>query len=219
MIVDSAVGGRNDGAFSLDGTDCFLEAKWEKHKIERADQDEFVSKVGRKLDNTLGLFLSMSGFQYTALSKHSDRRFTIILMEGPDLMAVLEQRIDFAEMLRRKRRHATETGQIFFPLYPILLQESNRGSPTSVARTRRRRPGKRLHRPEGGPRSAPGCCLIAVKRPGGAPGGGQEAPQPRGIAGADGRTRTADLLITNQLLYQLSYVGSAPVGGLRRGRS
>ena len=26
-------------------------------------------------------------------------------------------------------------------------------------------------------------------------------------AGADGRTRTADLLITNQLLYQLSYVG------------
>ena len=33
--------------------------------------------------------------------------------------------------------------------------------------------------------------------------------------GADERTRTADLLITNQLLYQLSYVG--PVGGLRTG--
>jgi hypothetical protein len=26
-------------------------------------------------------------------------------------------------------------------------------------------------------------------------------------SGADGRTRTGDLLITNQLLYQLSYVG------------
>ncbi len=25
--------------------------------------------------------------------------------------------------------------------------------------------------------------------------------------GADGRIRTADLLITNQLLYQLSYIG------------
>ena len=28
--------------------------------------------------------------------------------------------------------------------------------------------------------------------------------------GADARTRTADLLITNQLLYQLSYVGVGP---------
>ena len=30
---------------------------------------------------------------------------------------------------------------------------------------------------------------------------------PRFFAGADVRNRTADLLITNQLLYQLSYVG------------
>ncbi len=37
------------------------------------------------------------------------------------------------------------------------------------------------------------------------------------MIGADGRTRTADLLITNQLLYQLSYVGSAPVGDCERG--
>ena len=33
------------------------------------------------------------------------------------------------------------------------------------------------------------------------------------IGGAGGRTRTPDLLITNQLLYQLSYTG---VGGLTR---
>ena len=42
---------------------------------------------------------------------------------------------------------------------------------------------------------------------------------PQGKTGADGRTRTADLLITNQLLYQLSYVGSAPAGGPRGRRS
>ena len=30
-----------------------------------------------------------------------------------------------------------------------------------------------------------------------------------GITGADERSRTVDLLITNQLLYQLSYVGIA----------
>ena len=33
----------------------------------------------------------------------------------------------------------------------------------------------------------------------------------RGVHGADGRIRTGDLLITNQLLYQLSYV-SVPGG-------
>ncbi len=33
------------------------------------------------------------------------------------------------------------------------------------------------------------------------------SPQPRSCLGAVGRTRTADLLITNQLLYQLSYNG------------
>ena len=37
------------------------------------------------------------------------------------------------------------------------------------------------------------------------------------ISGADGRTRTDDLLITNQLLYQLSY-GSAE-GAARHARN
>ena len=35
------------------------------------------------------------------------------------------------------------------------------------------------------------------------------------MPGAGERTRTSDLLITNQLLYQLSYVGPGPPGGGR----
>jgi hypothetical protein len=31
--------------------------------------------------------------------------------------------------------------------------------------------------------------------------------QPADFIGADGRNRTGDLLITNQLLYRLSYIG------------
>ena len=119
----SLVGEQIDGAFTLDGTDYIFEAKWEKDPIDREALDVFVAKVGRKLDNTLGLFLSMSAFQSTAVEKHSDRRSTILLMEAYDLSAVLEERIDFVELLRRKRRHAAETGEIFFPLYPVLLRE------------------------------------------------------------------------------------------------
>jgi hypothetical protein len=110
-----------DGAFTLDGSDYIFEAKWEKDPVDRSSLDAFSAKVGRKLDNTLGLFLSMSGFVQTAIDKYSDRRSTILLMESFDLQAVLEERIDFVEMIRRKRRHAAETGNIFFRLYPTLF--------------------------------------------------------------------------------------------------
>jgi hypothetical protein len=33
------------------------------------------------------------------------------------------------------------------------------------------------------------------------------------LFGADEQDRTADLLITNQLLYRLSYIGALPCGG------
>ena len=36
-----------------------------------------------------------------------------------------------------------------------------------------------------------------------------KGPTSRAIRGADEQIRTADLLITNQLLYQLSYVGTS----------
>ena len=41
----------------------------------------------------------------------------------------------------------------------------------------------------------------------GSAGAALKLPNSKANPGADGRTRTADLLITNQLLYQLSYVG------------
>ena len=56
-----------------------------------------------------------------------------------------------------------------------------------------------------GPRMIPGCCLVAVNPAPGDLGNRQSAPQPLEIAGADGRTRTADLLITNQLLKRVGY--------------
>jgi hypothetical protein len=70
-----------DGAFTLDGTDYLFEAKWERDPLDRTALDEFVSKIGRKLDNTLGLLLSLSGFTANAVDKYSDRRATLLLME------------------------------------------------------------------------------------------------------------------------------------------
>ena len=108
-----------DGAFSLETTDYLFEAKWQKELVSVQVLDGFASKVRRKLDNTLGLFLSMNGFSPDGVAAHSTGRPSIILMDGADLMAVLEERIDFVTLLVRKKRHAAQTGNIFLHLHEI----------------------------------------------------------------------------------------------------
>lgn len=107
------VGEQIDGAFTLEGTDYLFEAKWQKNLVDAADLDSFNGKINRKLDNTLGLFLSINGFSEDAVRIHSTGRSTILLMDGVDLMAVLEGRIDFVSLIVRKRRHAAQTGEIY----------------------------------------------------------------------------------------------------------
>lgn len=109
-----------DGAFSLTGHDFLLEAKWTSNKTGVAELDVFTGKVSRKLDNTLGLFMSMNGFQQSAVEAYSRNRSTIILMDGADLYAVLEARVDLTELLERKRRHAAQTGAVFFSASEML---------------------------------------------------------------------------------------------------
>ena len=82
--------------------------------------DAFSTKVGRKLENTLGLFLSMNGFSQDAIQAHSRGTPNTVLMDGADLLAVLEQRVDFVSLLLRKKRHAAQTGRIFLPIHEIL---------------------------------------------------------------------------------------------------
>jgi len=112
-----------DGAFSLEGTDYLFEAKWRSQLSDASELDSFTGKVKRKLDNTLGLFLSINGFSEDAVRIHSVGRSTILLMDGTDLMAVLENQIDFVSLIVRKRRHASQTGNIYLKINEILNDE------------------------------------------------------------------------------------------------
>lgn len=109
-----------DGAFSLDGTDYLFEAKWQSFAVNASDLDSFNGKISRKLDNTLGLFLSINGFSEDAVKIHSAGRSTILLMDGIDLLSVLENRIDFVSLLIRKKRHAAQTGDIYLKVGDII---------------------------------------------------------------------------------------------------
>ncbi|MDM5233842.1 restriction endonuclease [Lysinibacillus pakistanensis] len=108
------VGEQLDGAFTLEGTDYLFEAKWKKKSIDASDLDAFVGKINRKLDNTLGLFLSINGFSSDAIAIHSRGRSSLILMDGYDLVSVLENQVDLKNLIIRKRRHASQTGNIFY---------------------------------------------------------------------------------------------------------
>jgi hypothetical protein len=109
-----------DGAFSLDGTEYLFEAKWQKELVNVGALDAFGSKVRRKLENTLGVFLSINGFSPDGVDAHSSGGSVIILMDGADLMAVLEERIDFVSLLLRKKRHASQTGKIYLRVHQVL---------------------------------------------------------------------------------------------------
>ena len=109
-----------DGAFSLEGTDYLFEAKWRQEPVGAESLDAFSKKVERKLDNTLGVFLSVNGFSADGVAAHSSGRASIILMDGADLMAVFEERIDFVSLLLRKKRHASQTGNIYLRIHEIL---------------------------------------------------------------------------------------------------
>lgn len=110
-----------DGAFSFDTDHYVLEAKWWKERIGRRELDVFKSNIERKGKNTLGLYISMSDFTSDALAVYS-LSTPFITMDGGDFMAVLDQRIRLDELMRRKKRHASETGHCSLPVAKIFSE-------------------------------------------------------------------------------------------------
>lgn len=110
-----------DGAFTFENTDYLLEARWQQDPVSTKELDAFSGKLGRKLENTLGLFLSINGFSEDSVKAHAAGRKLMILVDGSDLMAVLEGRIDLIQLLLRKRRHASQTGNIYLKIHEIIM--------------------------------------------------------------------------------------------------
>jgi hypothetical protein len=115
------VGEQIDGAFTFENIDYLFEGKWQQEPVGIGELDAFNGKVSRKLENTLGLFLSINGFSDDAVKTHSTGRRLMVLMDGSDLMAVIEGRIDLLQLLLRKRRHASQTGNIYLRIHEIIL--------------------------------------------------------------------------------------------------
>ena len=103
-----------DGAFTFNNEEYLLEAKWKTELTNLADLDSFSGKLRRRLENTLGLFISINGFSTESINKFACDRKLMLLMDGNDLIAVLDERITLPELLKRKKRAAAQTGNIYF---------------------------------------------------------------------------------------------------------
>lgn len=102
-----------DGAFSFENADYLLEAKWQQDPVEPGDLRNFDGVIRSKLKTTLGLFVAINGFTDAAAKTHSRVGASKVLMDGEDLYAILDGRIGLPEVLHRKRRHASQTGDIY----------------------------------------------------------------------------------------------------------
>ena len=103
-----------DGAFTFDNQDYLLESKWQKKQLSASDLYEFGGKISGKLKNTLGLYISLEGFSNDCLKVENPILKSMILLDGLDLMMVLDGRIKLNDLIYLKRRHASQTGEIFY---------------------------------------------------------------------------------------------------------
>lgn len=111
------IGGRQiDGSLTIDGTTYLIELKFTAVQAGSPDIDIFRSKVESKADNTMGLFVSMAGYSSVALKEASGKKTTLLLLDASHIYLILTGGMTCIDVVRRVRRHASQTGESFLPV-------------------------------------------------------------------------------------------------------
>lgn len=105
-----------DGSVTLDGTTYLVELKFTEAQAGAPDIDIFRSKIESKADNTMGLFVSMAGYSSVAIDGASGKKTTMLLLDASHIYMVLTGGMSLAEVIRRVRRHASQTGESHLPV-------------------------------------------------------------------------------------------------------
>lgn len=105
-----------DGSLTVDGTTYLIELKFTKEQAGSPDIDIFRGKIESKADNTMGLFVSMSGYSSVAIAEASGKKTTMLLMDASHIYLALTGGMHIADIVRRIRRHASQTGESMLPV-------------------------------------------------------------------------------------------------------
>jgi restriction endonuclease Mrr len=106
-----AEGRQIDGAITIEGTTFLLETKFTKEPIDSPEIDTFMAKIESKADNTMGLFISMSGFSEGAKRTASKQRTPMLLLDYSHIYnLILRGVMTLPQVVSRIKRHASQTG-------------------------------------------------------------------------------------------------------------
>jgi len=102
-----------DGGLKFDGENYLIEAKWHDKSASTAPLYTFAGKVEGKMYGR-GVFVSVNGFMPEPMrSLKTGKALKTVLVDGEDLVLVLEGQISFRSMLDEKVRAAQLQGEIY----------------------------------------------------------------------------------------------------------
>lgn len=110
------IGEQIDGSFELDHEVYLLEARWRKVASSPADLYVFREKIEGKSKYTRGVFISIHGVSPDApdaITRGKQPNFFVV--DGYDVMMLLEDNIELSAFLRRRQRLLAEEGRVCVP--------------------------------------------------------------------------------------------------------
>lgn len=106
---------QTDGFFVFDNFRYLVEARWRVAQPTVHDLSGLAAKVERKMKSTRGLFVSVAGFRPEVVAEVATAS-SIVLVDGRDLMLILEGHVSLVEALRLKIDKASRESEIFYSL-------------------------------------------------------------------------------------------------------
>lgn len=110
-----------DGSAVFDSFTYLIEAKWREGLPSWQDLQKLKGNIKIRLSGTRGLFISESGFQESAITQGTlSEENPLILMNGLDLVLILEDRISLRDAFAEKINAATMKGNPYLQLKDVL---------------------------------------------------------------------------------------------------
>lgn len=102
-----------DGALKYDGEHYLLEMKWHDNQSSSEALYKFAHKIEGKMYGR-GIFISVNGFTCESVAAlETGKALKTILVDGQDLICVLERIYTFTELLEEKIKNAQTKGKIY----------------------------------------------------------------------------------------------------------
>lgn len=124
-----------DGSFIFGERVFLLEAKWHKDPLPASTIYSFKGKVDGKLQGTIGVFVSMSGYSEDAVNALTlGKTLNLILFDKEDIELAISENYNFKSVLKAKLRKAAESGLVYFNLESTQISYNKKSNKLEAAK-------------------------------------------------------------------------------------